>query len=265
MAERVYQRIVASRLRGRLAYPTSFVLDVLGQAIGQMIELVVILVLFTTVGSLGGFRPDEVMLIYGMASIAFGLAHITAGQVEQLPEYIRTGEFDVMLLRPLNTLAQVLTADVELRRLGRLLVGLCVMAWAVGHVDVEWTPLHVLIAVLAPIFGALILGSIWVATNAISFWLVDAREFANAFTYGSNFSTAYPITMYGAWLRGFMCFAVPSAFVAYFPTLALLDRPDPLGLPEALRYASPLAAAASVLVAGFIWRSGIRHYQGTGS
>lgn len=62
-----------------------------------------------------------------------------------------------------------------------------------------------------------------------------------------------------------MCFAVPGAFVAYFPALALLGRPDPLGLPDALRYGSPVVAAVAVAAAGLLWRTGIRHYQGTGS
>ena len=119
--------------------------------------------------------------------------------------------------------------------------------------------------VIAPVAGAVILGSIFVATNCIAFWFVDGREFANSLTYGSNFSTSYPITIYGPWLRAIFCFAVPSAFVAYFPALALLDRPDPLGLADWLRYASPLVAAISVVTAAAIWRSGVRHYQGTGS
>ena len=53
--------------------------------------------------------------------------------------------------------------------------------------------------------------------------------------------------------------------LAYFPVLALLDRPDPLGLPHALRYATPLVAVVSVGVAAVVWRAAIRHYQGAGS
>lgn len=261
----IYPRIVASRVRGHLAYPTSFALDTLAQVIGQGIELVVILVVFTQVSALGGFNQDEVLLIYGLAATAFGLADLLVGQIEELPTFIRTGEFDVMLLRPLSTLAQLLTSDVALRRLGRVAVGLGVLAWALARLDLDWTPLRVLVLVLAPVFGTVILSSIWVATNSVSFWFVDGREFANAFTYGSNFSTSYPITVYGPWLRGVLCFAVPSAFVAYFPALAVLDRPDPLGLPEALRYSSPLVAVVAVTIAALVWRSGVRHYQGTGS
>ncbi len=63
-----------------------------------------------------------------------------------------------------------------------------------------------------------------------------------------------------------MCYAVPGAFVAYFPALALLDRPDPLGLPVALRYCAPLVAVVAVLAAAALsGGTGVRHYQGTGS
>jgi ABC-2 type transport system permease protein len=123
----------------------------------------------------------------------------------------------------------------------------------------------VVVAVIAPLAGAVLLSAIWIAANCVSFWLVDGREVANSVTYGSDFATSYPITVYGPWLRRFMCFLVPSAFVAYFPALALTGRPDPLGFPDFVRYCSPLVAAAMVGVAALIWRTGVRRYQGTGS
>ena len=254
-----------SRIRSQLAYRTSFVLDVVAQVIGQSIELIAILVVFTQVSSLGGFDRDEVVLMYGLAATAFGLADLAVGQVEELPEYIRTGELDVLLLRPLGTLAQLLSADVALKRLGRVAVGLAVLAYALAGAGISWTPARVLLAVTAPLVGAVILSAIWVAANTVSFWLVDSREVANSVTYGSNFATSYPITVYGPWLRRILCFAVPGAFVAYFPALALLGRADPLGFPDALRYASPLVAVVAVGVAALIWRTGVRRYQGTGS
>lgn len=261
----VYRHIIASRLRSQLTYRLSFALDVVAQMFGQAIELVVILVLFTQVTTLGGFSAAEVVLIYGLAATAFGLADLTVGQVEKLPDYIRTGEFDVMLLRPLGALPQLLSADVSLKKVGRVIVGPGVLCWSLPHVDLTWTPLHAVVLVTAPVAGAAVLAAIWIATNTVSFWFVDGREFANSLTYGSNFSTSYPVTVYGPWLRTLLCFAVPSAFVAYFPALALLDRPDPLGLPHVLRYCSPVIAILAAAVAALIWRAGVRRYQGTGS
>jgi ABC-2 type transport system permease protein len=261
----VYRRIIASRIRSQLAYPASFALDVVAQFIAGGIELIVILVVFTQVSFLGGFSAGEVLLIYGLAATAFGLADLTVGQVEELPKYIRTGEFDVMLLRPLGTLPQLLSADVALKRVGRVAVGLLTLGWALAGLDLDWTPARALLLVTAPPAGAVIMAATWVAANAVSFWVVDGREVANSVTYGSGFSTSYPITIYGPWLRRVLCYAVPAAFVAYFPALALLAKPDPLGLPEALQWSSPLVAAVAVAVAGLVWHSGVRHYQGTGS
>jgi len=247
---RIYRRILASRLHGQLAYRTSFALNVAAQLFAQCTELLVILVIFTQVGSLGGFSRAEVLLIYGLAATAFALADLIVSQIEILPDYIRTGEFDVLLLRPLGPLAQVLTSDIALKRLGRLAGGTIVLGWSLVSLDLDWTPPRVWLALSAPPVGAVILGSIYVAANAVSFWLVDGGELANSVTYGSNFATSYPITIYGPWLRRVMCYAVPGAFVAYFPALALLGRPDPLGLPGALRYASPVVAALAVATTG---------------
>ncbi|MCO1654860.1 ABC transporter permease [Pseudonocardia humida] len=265
MAEGVYRRIVASRVRSQLAYPTSFALDCLAQAIGQALELVVILVVFGRVRSLGGFDREEVLLMYGLAGIAFGLADLAVGQLDDLPRWIRTGEFDVLLARPLGTLTQLATSDLQLRRLGRVAVGLVVLVAVITGAGIEPTPLNLALLVVTPLVGTVLISAIWVATCAVSFWVVDGKEVANAFTYGSSLTTSYPVTVFGPWLRRVFCFAVPSAFVAYFPALALLDRPDPLGLPHALRYASPLVAVVAVAVAALVWRTAVRRYQGAGS
>ncbi len=262
---RIHLRILGSRVRSQLTYPVSFALDALGQALAQAAELVVILAVFTQVDTLGGFAREEVLLIYALAGISFGLADLAVGQLDELPRWIRTGELDVLLARPLGVLPQLVTSDLQLRRLGRSAVGVVVLAVVLAQGQVEPTPLNALLVIGTPLIGATIISSIWVVTASVSFWVIEGRELANAFTYGSQLTTAYPITVFGPWLRRLLCYAVPGAFVAYFPALALLDRPDPLGLPHVLRYAAPLVAVAAVLVAALVWRTAVRHYQGAGS
>ncbi|TQM35131.1 ABC transporter permease [Pseudonocardia cypriaca] len=262
---RIHLRILGSRVRSQLAYPVSFTLDTLGQALGHAAELVVILAVFAHVDALGGFARDEVLLIFGLAAISFGLADLAVGQLDDLPRWIRTGELDVLLARPLGVLPQLVTSDLQLRRLGRSAVGVVVLAIVLAQGQVEPTPLNALLVIGTPLIGTTIISSIWVVTCSVSFWVIEGRELANAFTYGSQLTTAYPITVFGPWLRRLLCYAVPGAFVAYFPALALLDRPDPLGLPHFLRYAAPLVAVAAVLVAALVWRTAVRHYQGAGS
>lgn len=58
---------------------------------------------------------------------------------------------------------------------------------------------------------------------------------------------------------------MPIAFVNWYPSLFILDRPDPLGLPTAMQFASPLAALVLCLLAALAWRTGVRRYRSTGS
>jgi len=88
---------------------------------------------------------------------------------------------------------------------------------------------------------------------------------ADGLTYGGLTFSQYPITIYGALFRRLFAYGIGFAFVAYYPALVLLDRPDPLGAPALLGFASPGVAVAAVALAALMWRSGVRHYRSTGS
>jgi ABC-2 type transport system permease protein len=265
VAERVYAKLVGARLRAQASYRASFAVLCVVSGLSQLAELAVILVVFDRVKALGGFTVDEVVLMYALAGVAFGIADLVAGQLDELPAQIRTGAFDVLLLRPLSTLGQVMTTDLHLRKIGRTLVSAVALVWALARNDIAWSPLTAPLVVVAPISGAVIFSAVWVIANALCFWLVDAQELANAATYGSSSFASYPTTVYGPWLRRFFAFVLPGAFVAYYPALALLDRPDPLGGHPLLGWASPLVAAVTAGAAGLVWRFAVRHYRGTGS
>jgi ABC-2 type transport system permease protein len=101
--------------------------------------------------------------------------------------------------------------------------------------------------------------------SCIQFWTADASEFANAFTYGGNTLTQYPLSIFPREIMVALTFVVPIAFVNWYPCLYLLGRDDPFGLPTWLQFCSPVAAVVSLAAALLIWRSGVRHYTSTGS
>jgi ABC-2 type transport system permease protein len=181
-----------------------------------------------------------------------------------LSEYVRTGSFDVMLTRPRGTLFQVLASDFRMRRLGQLAQGAAVFVYAVSSLDVPWNAGRVGMVFVAVLGGAVIFSAIWVFVICIVFWAVEGRETASAFTYGGQYMTQFPIDVYSQWLRRFLAFIVPTAFVAYFPALYILDKDDPFGLPSFLSFASPFVAVLAALAAGAMWRFAVRHYRSAG-
>ncbi len=260
-----YRALVRSRVAAQASYRTSFAVELGSQLLLVLVEFVEVYVVFHQVDRLGGFAFDEVAIMYGLAAAAFGLADMVVGHVDRLPYYVRTGTFDAFLLRPLSALGQLVTSDFSLRRLGRVGMGLGVLVVALSVADVQWTAGRVLLVVVTPLAGAVIFGAVFVATSTIGFYVVEGMEFANAFTYGGSYLSAFPFTVFGSVVRRFFTFVVPAAFVAYLPALALLGRPDPAGLPDWLSWCAVPTAAAAAAAAALIWRSGLRHYVGAGS
>ncbi len=261
----VYRSLLAASVRGQLAYPASFALQCGALALIQLQNMVVILVLFSRVTEMGGFTRQEVLLIYSLAGVSFGLADLLAGPLDKLSQLVRTGTLDALLVRPLSVMAQICASDFALRQLGRVVTGLAVLGYVLATSEISWTPLRVVVLLITPLTGLMLLGSIWVAASATTFWLVEGSELPNAVTYGSGMFTSYPVSIFSGWLLRLMAFAVPGAFVAYYPALAILGKPDPLGLPPVVQYSAPLVAVLAVGVAAVVWRAGLRHYVGTGS
>lgn len=75
----------------------------------------------------------------------------------------------------------------------------------------------------------------------------------------------YPLTIYRPWFRRFFTFVIPLACVNYFPALAILGRPDPLGMPVFLQWIAPLIGVGFLVVTLQVWKIGVRHYRSTGS
>lgn len=260
----VYGALLRAALAGQASYRTSFGIELLGSGLVIGLDFIEVYAVFTQVPRLEGFDLTGVLLVFGLASLAFSLADLAMGQTDRVVDHVRTGTFDVVLLRPLSTLGQLAAADVQLRRLGRTLVALSVLILALARSDVDWTPARVLLLAVSPLFGAVVFASLFVCAGAMSFWLVDGREVANALTYGSGYLAQWPLGVLGPVLGRFFTFVVPAAFTGYLPAVALLGRDEPTGLPGWLPWASPLAALVAVAGAALFWRSAVRHYVGAG-
>ena len=260
----VWRRLVGTQIRSQLQYPLSFALDAFGSFWISFIDFMVVLVIFRNVPRLNEWTVHEVAFLYALSSITFAITDMVIGQLDQFPQKIRDGNFDILLVRPRGTLFQVIASDFALRRLARVLQGSIVLVYALSTLTIHWTVPRTLVLLVSIPSAIVIFSSIWVVGACIAFWTTDGGEFTNAFTYGGTAMAQYPFDIYATWLRRLLGFVVPLAFVCYFPALYVLGKPDPLGLPRVLDFASPLVALAAATVAGLIWRIAVRHYRSAG-
>ncbi|TIC86679.1 transporter [Nocardioides sp. GY 10127] len=260
---RAYAGLAGVWVRASWTYRTSFWLLLASSFAMNAIEFVSVLFVFANVPDLGGFGLREVAFLYGTTGVSMAVANLLVSGVEDLGRAIRTGTLDQMLVRPVPLLVQVCTERFALRRVGRLLQAVAVLMWACWWLT--WTPLTVGLTVLTLVCGSVLFFCLFVLVSSLQFWTTDAAEAANAFTYGGNTLTQYPLTIYPGGLVKALTFVVPVAFVNWYPSLLVLGRTDASDLPGWAGYLSPVAAAGLALVTGIVWRAGVRHYRSTGS
>ncbi|WP_432114921.1 ABC transporter permease [Streptomyces sp. S1] len=262
---RTYRMVAAMWIRSTMAYRFSFALTLFNSFCVTFFDFVVILLMFGQVKGLGGFSFAEVAFLYGMAGTAFGLADLTMGSLQRMGKRVRDGSLDVFLMRPAPLLAQVAADKFALRRFGRVAQALLVLVWSLLLLDVDWTPVKVALLPVTVVCGAVIFGAVMVIGASALFWLQDAAEVTNAFTYGGNTLLQYPPTIFAQELVRGVVYVVPLAFVSWLPALYVLDRPAPAGVPDWAAFAAPPVALVCCGVAGLAWRAGIRSYRSTGS
>jgi ABC-2 type transport system permease protein len=261
---RPYRTVLASRVRSQRAYRTSFAVDLASSAVVGVVELAEVWVLFTNVTALGGMRFNQILLVFGLADVAFSLADLSFGHLDTLPTYLRAGTLDVFYLRPQPILAQLISSDISLRRLARAAVGAAALGAGLATSGVSWQGRTLVLLVLGLVSGYATFAGLFVWAAGLQFFLLDGAEMTNAFVYGGRYAATQPAAVWSRPLKVIFGFFFPMAFTGYLPAVTLLGLPGPDWLPAWLGWCAPAAAAWAWLMGLLCWRWGLRHYQGGG-
>jgi ABC-2 type transport system permease protein len=207
-----------------------------------------------------GWSQAEVLVLVGVFRIVDGLIHaFVAPNMGRIPGYVRAGELDFHLLRPVDSQFFVSTRRMELSQLADVAIGLAIVLYAGGQAGVVWGPLVVAQALLIAACGLVVLYAAWFAIMTLSFWLISVGNLEELF-FGLWEGARYPVQFFSGAMRALFTFGFPVAFATTFPTEALLGRAPPWALPTGLAL-----AAAGLLFSHLFWRRALRHYESASS
>lgn len=264
---RLYLRLVSQSVRAQLQYRGSFLLMAFGSLMTSVVEVAGIWALFQRFGMIGGgWRLPQVAFLYGLVNAAFAVAEALARGFDTFGrDFVRTGAFDRMLLRPRSTVLQLAGHELQIQRVGRFLQGAAVLGWAIWMLPIVWHGWKVALLAVAFAGAATFFYALFIAQAALSFWTTESLEVMNILTYGGTETAQYPLAIYRPWFRRFFTYVVPLGCVIYFPSVAIFGIDDPLGTSRLFQILAPGAGFVFMAVALGFWNLGIRHYTSTGS
>ncbi len=257
---RLLGTLLKINLQQELAYRADLTVNLLLNIMWLGWELLSLSIIFSNTSSLGGWALGDLIVLLGVFRFAHTLmAAMVWPNTERFNAAMRDGSLDYTLLQPASSLFLISFSRLILWRVWDLLLGgaLIWIGTSMGARGVE--PGNYAAFVLLLLSGVCILYSLWVAMLAFTFWFI---KFDNNVTILQALLEAgrYPATVYPPWLRLIVTFVVPIAVATTVPVQAL--RGD-LAWWQLLLYLA--VAAASVLAASRIWRTGVRRYSGASS
>lgn len=264
-ALRLYMHYLSQSIRSQMQYRASFIMLSFGQLLITGIEFLAIASLFARFKHIQGWTLPEVAFLYGLINISFAFADAASRGFDMFGTMVKSGDFDRLLLRPRSTALQLAGYELTLRRIGRLIQGLIVFSWASYTLDIAWSVPKVYLVFIAIFGGACLFIGLMIIQATIAFWTTESLELMNTMTYGGVETAQYPLPIYRIWFRKFFTYIIPLACVNYLPSLAILERGDPMGLPVILQWVAPLICILFLIVALQIWKIGVRHYRSTGN
>ena len=259
-------RYFVASARSQAQYPASTIMLTLSSFAATIIDIFAIWALFDRFGAIEGWRFGDIAFFFGLISISFALADFLSRGFDVLgTDFIRTGNFDRLLLRPRTLTLQLIGHEFRLSRAGRLIQGLVVLAVGSASLQFQWDTPALALAAWTVAGGVALFFGLMVLQGTLAFWTTESLEAMNLLTYGGVQAGQFPLSLYAGWFRNFLTFVVPLGCVAYYHVLAILGKPDPLGAPD---WILPLTPAAGFLFLGaaFVaWRVGVSKYTSTGS
>lgn len=244
----------AISLQRGLAFRADLCFQALVTVTGLGAGLAALAIVYTETATLGGWSFGEAVVLLGTYQMVSGLrAAFIEPNMTWFAGQVKAGRLDDLLLQPAPSLFLASLGACAPLALAQVGVGGLVLAGglrALGAVPTAWAVAGWLVLLGA---GVVVAWASRVLVASVAFWLpgVDLDVVYGAFWQFGR----YPVTIYRQPIRFVLIYAVPVAFIATFPALALTRGVGPVAIVAALA----VALAAMALVQ-FVWQLGLRRY-----
>jgi ABC-2 type transport system permease protein len=246
-------------LQTRLEYRVDFVLGVLGSIGMQAASLGTLWVLLQSLPVLAGWRPPQILMIFGITALVHGTSEIFFNQIWFTPVHVIRGQFDRLLVYPVRSLPFYLVTSPELHSFGNLISGLATFAVGAHASGVSLAWLLALPYWVA--CGSLIYTAVLVFAGAAVVRVKGSYQQLFSLVNTLLQNSKFPVVVFPAAVQCVLLVLVPLSVSSFIPVSALTGR-----LPWLWAWVlPPLAALVLCNLAWKAWDQAFLGYESTGS
>ena len=255
----LYRDFLRMHVKEIVEYRVGFFIGLVAIFLVQGASLATIWVTMRQVPSLNGWSLPEVLLIYGLVIFSRSCTQMFTEHIWVLGYYIRFGQFDRLLVRPINPLFHMLAEGFNTEAVGTFLLGGALIVTTGRALGIFASPFNIAYLALAVASGAVIFFAVNLITGVSAFWIVDSIPVMGA-VFENYLFAHYPLTIFPKAVQLVLTWLIPYAFASFYPASFLLGRDV-----GPLVWLSPLVATVLLVIGYRFWLVGLRRYDSTGN
>ena len=248
-----------------LEYPAYLIGWVFANLFQVVFGIVTVWVVVSRFQPFDGWSFEQIAFLYGFGVISHGLSIVFFIQTWYMGYLVTEGEFDRMIVRPLNVFFQFCFFEFNFIGLTDLIPGIIVFVYGCYAVNFDADLINILNLILALIGATAIRGGIFTITGALAFWIQRTRAILSVNQTLLDYSNKYPMTIYPKAVQLIFTILIPIGFVSYYPSAELLAVDTGFALPGNLCALTFIAGIAVYAVGMLVFRVGLRRYESSGS
>jgi ABC-2 type transport system permease protein len=226
-------------------------------------QIVFFSIIFGNVNRIGDWTKWEVVLLIGTHQMIAQLFQaFFFVNVANIPELVRTGKLDSLLVLPVDSQFAVSTKQFGLDSVVNAALGGAVVCFSLSKLGVVPNPMAILLYIVALGFGIAVHYSIMLSLAAVSFWIVRAQGLVYGYFNFLNIAR-YPDTIFPWLFRLIFGWIIPVVIIANIPARLLINS---LGL-HPVRLMAQLVIASTIIfcLSRAFWRFALRRYSSASS
>jgi ABC-2 type transport system permease protein len=213
-----------------------------------------------------GWTLYQALFLFNLNIVAYGICgFIFYSPMVYMEQMVQRGEFDVVLVRPMNSLLYTILGRPSYGYIGQLILGVGLFAICFTHLTIHVTLLKVIFLILDIGGAVLIHAALFLIVGTLTFWIVRTYSIFDVMTLSFDHLIDYPVSIYGKAIQGFLTFIIPMAFINFYPARFFLQRTGDNLFNPVLQYGTPAVGIVFFFLAYRLWKIGVNRYESTGS
>ncbi len=216
-------------------------------------------------GALNGWNFGELAFLYGLAVLSHGLSVILFVQTWWMGSEILDGEFDILMLRPMNVLFQFFFNRFNLIGITDLIPGAVIFIYGCTEVGFVWSLVNILMLVSVLAGATLIRGAVYLLTGSLAFWTKSRNSFAITNMTVFDQATKYPLSVYPRAVQMIFTFLIPLGFIAFYPASDFLSKSSGDIFSGLMPWLTLAVGVFVFWVTTRVFRRGLKRYESAGT